>query len=312
MGSKKQRKIIVTRGIPASGKSTWAKQFVKDNEGWVRVSRDDIRIMLDNYKSVGDYEYEKTVDRIEKDTIKTLIHQGKNVIVDVTCTRVKYLREYITLANEVGAKLNVQQFNIDYEEAVKRNASREMIVPEDVMVRMYNTINSNQAAFETELSKMESPKPLEEVKYDDNLLDCIIVDFDRTLSKLKDRTQYEWEKVHQDIPKNTIDLFSNLSFFKEQYDDIAGETDINYKVFIVTGRDACCYEQSEHWLFENSINFDQLYMRPRNDTRRTTMVKKEIYMNEIRGKYNVIGVFDDDEACCQMYKNLGLPVFKVL
>lgn len=36
-------KMIVLQGCPASGKSTWAKEFIKDKPNWVIVSRDEIR-----------------------------------------------------------------------------------------------------------------------------------------------------------------------------------------------------------------------------------------------------------------------------
>ena len=43
-------KIIICRGIPASGKSTWAKQWVlEDPEHRIRINQDDIRNMLGKY-----------------------------------------------------------------------------------------------------------------------------------------------------------------------------------------------------------------------------------------------------------------------
>ena len=44
------KRIILTRGIPASGKSTWAKQEVlKDPEHSIRINRDDLRNMSGQY-----------------------------------------------------------------------------------------------------------------------------------------------------------------------------------------------------------------------------------------------------------------------
>lgn len=43
-------KIILTVGIPASGKSTWAKQWVlEDPEHRIRFNQDDIRNMFGKY-----------------------------------------------------------------------------------------------------------------------------------------------------------------------------------------------------------------------------------------------------------------------
>ena len=39
-------KILLTRGLPSSGKSTWAKEFARVNPNVVRVSRDDLRSQL--------------------------------------------------------------------------------------------------------------------------------------------------------------------------------------------------------------------------------------------------------------------------
>lgn len=43
-------KLIICRGIPASGKTFWAKQWVlEDPEHRVRINQDDIRLMLGKY-----------------------------------------------------------------------------------------------------------------------------------------------------------------------------------------------------------------------------------------------------------------------
>ena len=39
-------KIILTKGLPASGKSTWAREFIKGKKDWVRVNNDELGSML--------------------------------------------------------------------------------------------------------------------------------------------------------------------------------------------------------------------------------------------------------------------------
>ena len=41
----KKNKIIFCVGVPASGKSTWSKDFVRNNENYARLCRDDYRYM---------------------------------------------------------------------------------------------------------------------------------------------------------------------------------------------------------------------------------------------------------------------------
>ena len=43
------KKVILTRGLPGSGKSTWAKQMLDEKPGhYKRINKDDLRAMLDN------------------------------------------------------------------------------------------------------------------------------------------------------------------------------------------------------------------------------------------------------------------------
>jgi tRNA uridine 5-carbamoylmethylation protein Kti12 len=45
------RTIVMTIGLPASGKSTYSKELVKKEPGrWKRVSKDDLREMFDCYE----------------------------------------------------------------------------------------------------------------------------------------------------------------------------------------------------------------------------------------------------------------------
>ena len=41
--------LLILRGIPCSGKSTYAKEIVRNGKGqWKRINRDDLRAMVDN------------------------------------------------------------------------------------------------------------------------------------------------------------------------------------------------------------------------------------------------------------------------
>lgn len=56
-------KLIICRGIPASGKSTWA-------EHRVRINQDDIRLMLGKYQVPS---REKLVQHIQKEAMIQLL-----------------------------------------------------------------------------------------------------------------------------------------------------------------------------------------------------------------------------------------------
>jgi len=75
-------KLLILQGIPASGKSTWAREFIsKDNNSkkWIIVNRDSIRSMLGEYWVPT---REDLVSEIEKYTIETALLRDYNVIVE--------------------------------------------------------------------------------------------------------------------------------------------------------------------------------------------------------------------------------------
>lgn len=125
-------KILV--GIPASGKSTYSREFVSGkSDKWVIVNRDSIRNML------GDYwipSREKLVTSIERDSIETALLSGFNVIVDATNFNSTALT---ILADICKADVEYKYFDIDVEEAIDRDSKRRgsAHVGEEVIRRFY-------------------------------------------------------------------------------------------------------------------------------------------------------------------------------
>jgi predicted kinase len=59
-------KVILCVGIPASGKTTWAKEQVKNGGGkWKRVNKDDLRAMVDcgQFSKSNEKVYQPSCDR---------------------------------------------------------------------------------------------------------------------------------------------------------------------------------------------------------------------------------------------------------
>jgi hypothetical protein len=52
-------------------------------------------------------------------------------------------------------------------------------------------------------------------------------------------------------------------------------------------------------------------MREYGDQRKDSIVKAEIFDQEIRGRYHVVAVFDDRDQVVRMWRSLGLTVFQV-
>ena len=74
-------KLLVLRGLPGSGKTTYARDLV-DKLGYVRVNKDDLRKMLHNGQH--SQSKEEMVLEIRDLIVINALKEGKNVVVDDT------------------------------------------------------------------------------------------------------------------------------------------------------------------------------------------------------------------------------------
>lgn len=127
--------VEIFQGLPASGKTTMARQRVEAS-GFrtVRVSKDDLRAMMSNGKY--DTFAEELVLAVRDALIVNAVAAGYDVIVDDTNIEPKHIARIRGL---VGASANVivSIFDTPLEECVQRNASRTQgQVPETVIRKM--------------------------------------------------------------------------------------------------------------------------------------------------------------------------------
>ncbi len=286
-------------GIPASGKTTESKQYVIENPGWVRVSRDDFRFMLKDLPQL-DNRSEELVNDLMINSIRTSLLAGFNVIVDNTHCRLKYINDMVKALNDL-AEIRFRVFDIDLEEAMKRDALRDRPVGPIVIGRMHENYLKLVESFDFQ----PIPKSVRIAKdytatWNDDLADAIICDIDGTLAHMDGkRGPFDWDKVGLDI----IDVP-----MKNVLNSLARD---GYKILLVSGRDGSCREHTENWLSDNGIQYDELYMRPAGDFRKDSLVKTEIWENYIKGKYNVVMVFDDRDQVVNTWRDLRLKCAQV-
>lgn len=58
-----KRELIFLKGLPASGKSTWAKEYVRSHKKALRVNKDDLRAMC--HDSIHTKEREEFIKTIQ-------------------------------------------------------------------------------------------------------------------------------------------------------------------------------------------------------------------------------------------------------
>lgn len=269
------------KGIPASGKSTYAKELVSVNHNWVRVNKDDLRAMMNGGVFSG--KLEKHIVRTERELVENALKLGKNVIVDDTNFNPNHEIFFRALAYQYSAEVEVKFFDIPLEMCIDRDNKRPNGVGETAIRRMYN--------------QHLKPKPAV-YERDESLPKAIICDIDGTLAHMKDRNPYDWGRVDTDEVDPTIKNL--LDVLKDKY-----------FIILVSGRDEVCREKTEKWLRGNDITYGMLLMRPEGDIRKDSIVKREIFENYIRYHYNVEFVLDDRNQVVEMWRSLGLKCLQV-
>jgi len=128
--------VIILKGLPGSGKSTWAKKKMQDNPGkYKSVNKDALRDMLDSGQFSKDNE--SFVTKVRNFIIFAALEQGKNVIVDDTNFNPIHKKKIRDLAHGY-AVVKIKEFNVDVDECIRRDAVRENSVGEKVIRSMYN------------------------------------------------------------------------------------------------------------------------------------------------------------------------------
>ena len=130
------QRVVVMRGIPGSGKSTWAKQYLVDRQGFKRVNMDDLRTMLTNYKFSK--ANEKLVKHLARLVVVTLVTMGENVCIDNTSITVKHVDDWQELVEGLNPNIRVEtrEFHTSLDECLLRNTFREGVarIPAHVIV----------------------------------------------------------------------------------------------------------------------------------------------------------------------------------
>ena len=274
-------KVLLLKGLPASGKTTFAKELVRNDGNWVRVNKDDLRNMLHGNKWSG--AREKKIIACERWLAGLLLDEGKNVVVDDTNFNPTHERYFKELAKSHGAEFSIKEFDTPLDECIKRDNARPNGVGETVIRRMYN--------------KYLKPMP---ARYMPSLSlpPAIICDIDGTLAHMYNRSPYDWSKVGEDKVDIHIAWLVNVLFR-------------SVNVILVSGRDECCRKETEDWLNDNGVRYTKLFMRKEGDNRPDETIKQEIFNDNIRDNYNVRFVLDDRNKVVDMWRQMGLKCLQV-
>lgn len=299
----KKPTLVVCRGLPASGKTTWALEWLNVNPAErSRVNRDDLRQSLFGLDAgMLTYEQEKAVTQVQHATIRALLKAGRDVVCDDTNLRARTVRDLQKIARQADATVWFKDFDTPPALCVERDRQRFNAGGRGVGETVIQSFAKRY------LKKGELPAPPSATDADEDFgtytpdttkTAAWIVDVDGTLAKMNGRGPFDWRRVGEDSPNEPIVKIVN-SLESEDW------------IIVVSGRDGSCRDLTERWLREHGIRFDELFMREAGDQRKDAIVKSEIFWRDIAPNWNVRGVFDDRDQVVRMWRGLGLTCLQV-
>lgn len=294
--------LVITRGLPASGKTTFARAWLAhDPANRARVNRDDLRAMLFDAPDYG-WEQEKLVTQAQRDLVRTLLKAGRDVVCDDTNLRPKYVREWRRFATAHGAEFDWIAFPIDVEEAIARDDTRgQQRVGTEVIRRMAEKYTRNGRLLPVPDEPSDQPETPEAYTPKPGTPPAILVDIDGTLAlKAEERDIYDLTRVAEDLPNQAV------------IEAVRHAHRARLRIVFCSGREDSSRDATQRWLVNHlALAGDLLLMRAAGDRRRDSIVKRELFDAHVRDHYDIRYVLDDRDQVVAMWRSLGLSVFQV-
>lgn len=308
------KKLFLTIGIPAAGKSTYARELVKSMNKpghqnlCLLICRDNIRDMLvggiENYYSFPSYKktLEPMITEIQKQQATSAVSRGFNIVIADTNLNESVVLMWTKFAKVHNLEVVIKNFFEEYlatvpadmalikaefdylKEMIRRDSIRPNSVGADVIRAMFKPLQSK----------------ITQHVHEEGLPSAAIFDIDGTLLSMDDkRGPFELDKCIHDIARPTV--ISSLDMHRR-----AGDV-----IIIITSRDVTCREDTIQCLTNNGVQFDELYMRAEQDDRSDIVLKAEIVDKYINGVYNVGCVYEDRDRLVELYRRKGFDCYQV-
>lgn len=114
-----KQQILLCKGLPASGKSTYSKALCTDDPNFIRINKDDIRELLGS--PVFNHKFEDSVLDIQRRMGLAILDTGKSLIIDDTNFAPKHQTYWSIIATTRGIGFKVMYFETPVEECIERD-----------------------------------------------------------------------------------------------------------------------------------------------------------------------------------------------
>ncbi len=133
------KKAILTMGLPGAGKSYILKKEININE-YILIDPDEIKKEHPDYNPKDPQITHEWSKRIADLRTLEAIANNQNIIIDGTGTNVEKMYKKVSELKANGYEVTLLYVKVRLETAIKRNANRERVVPQEVILEKYDTI----------------------------------------------------------------------------------------------------------------------------------------------------------------------------
>ena len=125
-------------GASGSGKSTFAKNLVKEEPNTVYLSSDGLRAVIG--KDEDDQSVSGQVFVHLRHSVEWLLKSGHTVVVDALNRNKKSRADFVKIARKLNKEIIAYTFNVPLEVAKQRNSQRDRKVPDSVIENQFKTL----------------------------------------------------------------------------------------------------------------------------------------------------------------------------
>ena len=298
------KQLVLTRGLPRSGKDTWALAWVnEDKENRVRINRDEIRFNMYGQYVIGP-KREDVVTHVQRAMVEAAFREGQSVVISDTNLRASNFKDWMKVADKYHAEVVVQDIDTPLEECIRRDkaigAAGGRRVGEDVIRSFYARYFRKGKFPPVPVREAVTEAPVRQYVADTSLPPAYCVDVDgTTMLNQGGRGFFDWSRVSEDTPNHSvIDTVNRLA-------------ESGAKIVVVSGRDAVCRDDTLDSLRKAGMVVDDIYMRPKGNMEKDSVIKERIIVNDVAPKYNIVGWIDDRNQVVTHVRSMGITVFQV-